>query len=386
MNAISNAVVSAATASLDYQSFKKAMVNVCKVVEKSCAIPALASILIKATPGGASVIGTDLDIHTTTFVPGEVTPGFAALVDAHRLKATMDKVKDAPTITIISMGKQLAISVGKLNLTLDQSVPLADFPAATDWRESLTTAGSCFVLPSATLAAMLDKVSFCISAEETRYYLNGIFMHLRHHEQTLSFAATDGHRLARFDTGIPAGAGELAGAIIPRAAARELQRLLNRKGRPSETFVSVSAKAVSFLVGEDELIESQLVDGEFPDYGRVIPTGNPNTVGVQTAAFVDALAQACSIVSDRGKGVVLTFSHGGLKISCQAPDFGTASTEIRLDGGFDLEIGFNASYLLDILKRLEGGAMLELGDPGLPCVIRDGADDRVSFTLMPMRI
>jgi DNA polymerase-3 subunit beta len=387
MNALAN-IVDVATASLDYPAFKKAMLNACKVVDKNVTIPVLGTVIIRQTRGGAQVIGTDLDRYISTFVAGEMSADFIALIDAHRLGATMDKVKDASTINFTTGTDTVVASIGKLQLTLVQKTDVADFPEQQAFRTELGKSNCSFILPASQLRVMLDKVSFAISTEATRYYLNGIYMHVASYEEKLTFVATDGHRLARFQIDVPAGAGSMpdAGVIIPHKTAIELRRLVSRKDCPSDVLVTATPTGVSFLIGEDELLESKVVVGTYPDYGRVVPTHNEHKVGIQRQTLMDAIKQVSSIKTEKSKGVRLSFTDGRLTLSCQDPEFGRATTELKSFGTFELDAGFNASYLLEILGQLEGGAMLELQDSGSPVVIKDGADDRITYAQMPLRV
>ena len=388
MNALPNLAATVSTASLDYSVFKKAMTNACKVVERKNTIPVLDTVLIKATRGGALITGTDLDLSTTTFVPGEVSPDFVAIVNAHKLKATMDKVKDSATINFSQEGESLAASIGKLRLSLKQPHEEKDFPDEASFRSEVAASNCSFVLPSSLLANILGKIKFAISAEETRYYLNGVFMHVNEYRKKLTFVTTDGHRLARYEVDVPAGAGAMHedGVIIPRKTVTELLRLVKRKDCPADTLVRVTKTGVSFTVGEDEVLASKTIDGTFPDYQRVIPTQNSRKIAVHTGPFIDAVKQASAVMTEQSKPVKLAFHPERLVFSCSDPEFGTASTEIRVDNDDTFEVGFNAGYLLEILGQLEGGAMLELEDPGTPGVIKDGALDGLTYALMPLRV
>lgn len=389
MNALAAIIPVVETASLDYFPFKRAMLNAVKVVERRTTIPVLAAVLIKACRGGVQVIGTDCDIYTTTFVPGAVSPDFVALIDANKLKGLMDKVKDAARINFSLDRGALMVNIGKLKLALKQDMPEADFPLEIGFRAALAKSNVAFAVRSSALLSALSKIEFAISTEETRYYLNGVFMHYHQDRKTLAFVATDGHRLGRYEIAPPEGceAMDEQGAIIPRKAVGELLRLLRRKECPADVLVRAASGAVSFAFGDEELLESKLIDGTFPDYQRVLPTGNPNHITVRTREFIDALKQATSISSERGKSAKLEIRRNEMTISCYDPDFGRASTDIYIDSNASpFEIGFNGNYLLEILGQLEGGAMMELGDAGSPGVIGDGADNAVTYVLMPMRV
>ncbi|MCO5730119.1 DNA polymerase III subunit beta [Rhizobium sp. SSA_523] len=389
MNALAITPTCAETASLDYPIFKKAMLNACRVVEKRNTIAVLDTVLITARSGGVDVIGTDLDIYTTTFVPGSVSADFVALIDAHKLKGLMDKVKDAARINFTLEQGALTAAIGKLRLSLKQDVPEDDFPLEMAFRSSLQRSNVAFTIRASALLTALSKVEFAISTEETRYYLNGVFMHFHEGRGQLTFVATDGHRLGRYEILPPPGCEAMddAGAIIPRKTVGELLRLLKRKDCPADVAVRVTPTAISFGFNGEEMLESKLVDGTFPDYQRVMPASNSNQVTARTAEFITALKQASSISSDRGKSVKLGIAPEALTLSCSDPDFGSVSTEIYIDTNAEpFEIGFNAQYLLEILGQLDGGAMMHLGDAGSPGIIKDGADNAVTYVLMPLRV
>lgn len=390
MNALAN-IAALSTASLDYSVFKKAMTNACKVVEKRSTIPVLGMVMLKAMDKGVLVSGTDLDLYTSTFVPGDVSPDFVCLIDANKLFATMNKVKDAARINFTMEGEALIASIGKLNLNLKQECKEADFPdqaADGSVRHKLKVSNNQFVLPSALLGTILSKVAFAISTEATRYYLNGVYMHIPSRSDTLTFVATDGHRLARYEMAAPAGAGAMpdAGVIIPHKTITELLRLVKRKGCPEDTMVTVTDTGVSFLIGEDELLESKVIDGTFPDYQRVIPAGNEHKAAAMTADMMDAIKQASSVLSQGKGGLKLTLLDDRMVLSCSDPDFGTASTEIVASNDQELEIGFNAGYLLDLLTHMDGDVRLSLGTAGDPAIFQDSRNDAVTYVLMPTRV
>lgn len=389
MSALAAIIPAVETASLDYFLFKKAMLNAVKVVERKNTIPVLNAVLIKACRGGANVIGTDCDIFTTTFVPGAVTPDFAAVIDAHKLKNLMDKVKDAARINFTQDGDTLLVHIGKVRLNLNQDIPENDFPVDATFRTDLLRSNVAFTMPSTLLRTALTKVEFAISTEETRYYLHGIFMHYHESNRKLTFAATDGHRLGRYEVPPPEGAEAMdeKGAIIPRKTVGELLRLLRRKDCPAAVVIRATDMGISFAIGDDEMLESKLVDGTFPDYQRVIPTSNPHHMAVRAAEFIDGLKQATAISSERSRAVKLAFKPDEMTISCKDPDFGTASSDLNINCDADpFEVGFNGKYLIEILGQLDGGAMLQLADAGSPGIIKDGADPAVTYVLMPLRV
>lgn len=204
----------------------------------------------------------------------------------------------------------------------------------------------------------------------------------------LTFVATDGHRLGRYQLACPSGAGAMPekGVIIPSKTALELLRLVKRKECPEDTLITVTDTGISFKVGEDETLSSKIIDGTFPDYVRVIPSDNPDHVAIPTAKMIDAIKQASSIYTGKDCPVSLSFTSGKVVFSVKDPEFGTASVEVITPHDVTLEIGFNGPYLMELASNIEGGTFLELASSGDPVIIRDGADDALTYVLMPIRL
>lgn len=389
MLAQANALEHALTATLDYSAFKKAVLNACRIVDKRNTIPVLSTLLIRTARNGAIVSGTDLDIYTTTFVSGEVSDGFACIVDAHKLKAMMDKVKDARVITFSQTDERLVATIGKLKLSLTQDIDLDQYPEDAGYRSDLKTTNVNFLLPSAQLATILSKIEFAISTEETRYYLNGVYIHVDENRKKMAFVATDGHRLARYEIAMPEGSEAMQedGAIVPRKTIAELSRLVARKDCPPDLSISVSKMGIAFSIGhEEEILESKLVDGTFPDYARVIPTCNEHTINVFTADFINGIKQASAISSQRGTKITLKTGDGSLIISSKDADFGTASTDIVAFHDADIEMAFNGGYVLDVLARIDGKTTIMVHDAASPALFKDTLDTDATFVIMPQQI
>ena len=244
-----------------------------------------------------------------------------------------------------------------------------------------------FTIGAADLKRLIDKTRFAISTEETRYYLNGIYLHTASSgkAQTLRAVATDGHRLAQVELPLPAGAAGMPGVIIPRKTVQELHRLL--EDASAEIQVAVSPAKIRFGIGTVTLT-SKLIDGSFPDYGRVIPQGNDKELRVSNAEFTSAVDRVSTIASERGRAVKLNIASEKLTLSVNNPEGGSATEEIVIDyKASPLEIGFNARYLLDIASQLESDdVVFKLADPGSPTMVRDGADQSALYVLMPMRV
>jgi len=380
--------VAAAVASLDYDRLLVAMTNACRVVNKRNSLPVLNYVTVTASRrGGVQICGTDLDRYTTTFVPGSADKDFACMLEAHKVLAVLRKAKAAKTVNLSAQGGRVVMSIGKLNVTMAPDVKVDDFEDAA-FREGLKRSNCSFTLKAEDVARILQRISFAISTEETRYYLNGVYMHAHERRPKLVFVTTDGHRLARYEIDAPAGVDAMSshGAIIPRVTIDELNRLTKRKDCPADIRVTVTDIGVSFLIGEDELLESKLVDGTFPDYNRVIPTGNDHRLRIVPSLMIEAVTQAATVLTERGRSVRLDIGDGWMRASCTDPEFGTADMRIAIENETPLEIGFNADYLLSILERIDGKAEFKFADRDSPVLVFDTGDACVTYVQMPMRV
>ena len=361
----------------------KSLGHVHRVVERRNTIPILANVLIKAEGGKLSLKATDLDLEVTDSIAAEVSPGGATTVPAHMIYDIVRKLPEGAQIVIEGTGDRavLTIRAGRSRFTL-QTLPESDFPdlAAGDMTHS-------FKLAAADLKRLIDKTQFAISTEETRYYLNGIYLHAAGSAKnaTLRAVATDGHRLAQCELPLPAGAAGMPGVIVPRKTVAEVQRLIETG--EGEVAVELSAGKVRLTIG-DVVLTSKLIDGTFPDYARVIPANNDKTLTVDKKDFEAAVDRVSTVASERGRAVKLSITGGRLMLSVTNPDSGSATEEIEVDYGSDpLDIGFNSRYLLDIAAQIEGEvAVLRLADPGSPTLIQDKDSKGALYVLMPMRV
>ena len=297
----------------------------------------------------------------------------------------MRKLPDGSQIVLEASGERgvLTIRAGRSRFTL-QTLPESDFPDlnAGDMTHS-------FRMQAAELKKMIDKTQFAISTEETRYYLNGIFLHPATNAgsktEMLRAVATDGHRLAQFEIPLPSGANGMPGVIVPRKTVGEVQRLI--EDAEAEILIEMSTAKIRFTIG-DVVLTSKLIDGTFPDYGPVIPLGNSKILQVDKNEFEHAVDRVSTVSSERGRAVKLALAGGKLTLSVNNPDSGSATEELEVEYDSDpLDIGFNSRYLLDIASQIEGEvAMLKLSDPGSPTLIQDKDGGKTLYVLMPMRV
>jgi DNA polymerase-3 subunit beta len=357
--------------------------HVHRVVERRNTIPILSNLLLRGSEDGLKLKATDLDIEVVETVPADIVEPGATTVPAHTLYDIVRKLPDGAQVSLETTGDsgQMVLRSGRSRFTL-QTLPESDFPDITAGEMAHR-----FVLPAGELKRLIDKTQFAISTEETRYYLNGIYLHAIDVEgrPVLRAVATDGHRLARVDTAAPQGALGMPGVIVPRKAVAEIQKLL--EDGESEVQVELSGSKIRVATAA-VVLTSKLIDGTFPDYQRVIPSGNDKLLTVDRGDFAASVDRVSTISSERGRAVKLSMAEGRMTLSVTNPDSGSATEEIEVDyDASPLDIGFNARYLMDIAAQLDGDtALLKLADPGSPTVIQDREGASALYVLMPMRV
>jgi DNA polymerase-3 subunit beta len=237
------------------------------------------------------------------------------------------------------------------------------------------------------LRRLFDKAKFAISTEETRYYLNGVYLHAAKGPDgaVLRCVATDGHRLARIDAELPEGAADVPGVIVPRTTVGELRKLLDDDD--AKIAVSVSETKIRFATPEVTLT-SKVIDGTFPDYARVIPTGNTRRLEVDAAEFAQAVDRVATVSSERSRAVKMALEEDRLVLSVNSPDSGAADEELAVAYADErLEIGFNAKYLLEIAGQVDReNAVFLFNSAGDPTLMREGNDESAVYVVMPMRV
>jgi DNA polymerase III subunit beta len=361
----------------------KSLGHVHRVVERRNTIPILANVLIRADRSKLSLKATDLDVEITDTIAAEVGPGGSTTVPAHMFFDIVRKLPEGAQIILESSGDRaaMAIRAGRSRFTL-QTLPESDFPDLAPGEMTHK-----FTLKASDLKRLIDKTQFAISTEETRYYLNGIYLHAASSgkAQMLRAVATDGHRLAQMEIELPKGAVGMPGIIVPRKTVAEVQRLM--EDSDAEVAIELSAGKIRFTVGE-AVLTSKLIDGTFPDYGRVIPADNDKELVVDKKEFEAAVDRVSTVSSERGRAVKLSITGGKLLLSVTNPDSGSANEELEVEYAADpIDIGFNSRYLLDIAAQIEGeAAVLKLADPGSPTLIQDKESKGALYVLMPMRV
>ena len=362
----------------------KSLSHVQSVVERRQTIPILSNVLLEAnTENGGTLLlrATDNELEISDKTQANVEKTGSITVSAHKLYDIVKKMPDGAQIECAYQEDtaQLMVKSGRARFALP-TIPAEGFPTRT-----LESAPFSFVLTTAELQGLIDRTLFAISTEETRYNLNGIYLHEKTGENpVLKAAATDGHRLATAEVALPKGASGMPGVIIPRKTIGELTKLIAETAQ--DVTIWVSENQIRFSFG-DVILSSRLIDGTYPDYDKVIPQGNDKFLEVDSGALTTVVDRV-AVISEKSRGIKLSLKKGALIVSANSSDEGMAEDE--MEAGYDaepLEIGFNYRYLLDILAQVKGGTVrFSLLDGTSPVVIQDANDPSALYVLMPMRV
>ncbi len=370
-------------ATIERATLLKCLSHVQSVVERRNTIPILSNVLIEAAADGTlKVMATDLDLQVVESMSAvSVETAGAITVSAHLLFDIARKLPDGSQASLETADNRMAVKAGRSRFSLP-TLPRDDFPMIVEG--DLPTS---FELPAAVLAQLIDRTRFAISTEETRYYLNGIFIHVS--DEELRAAATDGHRLARYTIARPDGAEGMPDVIVPRKCVAELRKLLE-EALDSKVQIDLSASKIRFTLGGENgvVLTSKLIDGTFPDYSRVIPTGNDKLLKLDPKSFWEGVDRVATIATEKTRAVKMALENDKVTLSVTSPDNGTAAEEVPASySNTQFEIGFNANYLKDILGQIEGDTVeLHLADAGAPTLIRQDEKSPALYVLMPMRV
>ncbi len=363
---------------IDRISLLRPLGQVQSVVERRNTIPILANVVLQASDGMLSMTATDMDMDIATQVECSVGAAGTTTLSAHMLYDIARKLPEGAEVEIAVSDGHAMISAGRSNFRLP-TLPVEDFPAI-----SVSEMPDSFSVTAADIRDMIDATRFAISTEETRYYLNGIYLH-KSEQGELCAVATDGHRLAMTRQSLPSGASNMPSIIVPRKAVTEVRKLLD--DFEGDVGVALSDTRAEFSFGAVRL-KTKLIDGTFPDYTRVIPRGNNRIMQVDAASFSAAVDRVSTISSEKSRSVKLRLDTGVMNLSASSTDASSAVEELEVSyTGPEMEIGFNARYLMDIAAQI-GSDTIEfaLADQGSPSLVRAPGDEATLFVLMPMRV
>ncbi len=349
------------------------------IVERRNTIPILANVLISAQKKAIQMTATDLEVGVRGDVEGEAIKEGTITVNAKKLYEIIREVPNEQVQLKRLENDWVEIRSGKSVFKI-VGMDAREFPQFPkfDNKELSST-------PSSMIQGMIERTIFSVSTDETRYSLNGVFM-----EQSdggkVRMVATDGHRLA-FDERELGHLGLSKGVILPRKGLAELKKVLESG---DDGVVSIGFRENMVLVAKNKVeLFMRLIDGDFPDYRKVIPQGNPNVAKIEHDDLLQALRRVSILSSERYKGIKMDFSSAKISLSANNPDLGEAVEEIDAEyKGKSISIGFNARYLLDVLGVLngEGEIHIELKDELSPSIVRKVGDEGYLYVLMPMRL
>ena len=363
---------------IEQSALLKALAHAQSIVERRQTIPILANVLMEATAGVVQLKATDNELEIAEKVPANVEEPGAVTVPAHKLYDIVRRLPEGSALSMVYSEEtsQVNITSGRSKFSLASIAP-EGFPSMA--REDTPFS---FELPAAELLGLINQTGFAVSVEETRYNLNGIYLHEK--DDALVAVATDGHRLACAKTAVPAGAKGIPGVIVPRKTIGEVAKLAAENVETIK--IALSANQVRFQMGDVEL-SSRLVDGTYPDYEKVIPANNDKELEADAKALASVIERV-SVVSEKSRGIKLSLSENLLRVSAAASDEGSAEDELdAVYTGDALDIGFNYRYLLDILAQIQGqNVKIMLADSVSPVILKDAENTSSLFVLMPMRV
>jgi len=367
----------------------KALGHVQSVVERRNTIPILSNVLLSADNGKVSFSATDLDMEITDQSPARIDGTGQITAPAHTLYEIVRKLPEGADVTLSYTGEdpRLMVQAGRSRFNLPV-LPAGDFPV-------MSSDGLSEPVPIDTndLIRLIDKTRFAISTEETRYYLNGLYLHavVEDNQPKLRAVATDGRRLALAEMPAPEGFVGAPGVIVPRKTINEARRLMDDAGE--QIVLGVSAQKVRFHF-DHAAMTSKVIDGSFPPYERVIPRDNKRVLTLDNALFAAAVDRVATISTEQSRAVKLSIEAGRMTLTVRNMDAGQAVEELEVDyEGEPFEIGFNARYILDVTGQIGGETaefrFAEQAGPSAtildPTLVLDPTDAGVQYVLMPLR-
>lgn len=359
----------------------KALSHAQSVVERRNTIPILSNVLLDATPEGLVISATDLDIQVRESVAADVSVPGRTTVPAHLFFDVIRKMPDGSQIKLEVNDGKMSVVAGRARFQLP-TLPENEFPELNAGEMTCK-----FSVPAADFSRLLSRARFAISTEETRYYLQGIFMHLYEENGIgqLRAVATDGHRLALVTATAPGMDGEMPRVIVPRKCVAEVAKVIDDV--EGDIHVSLSSSKIRFDLGGIILV-SKTVDGTYPDYERVIPRGNDKVVTIDADRLAEGIDRVSTIATEKTRAVKLAVSRDKITLSVTSPDHGTATEEVETSyEGDPIEIGFNSRYLLDILgQQRKEQIEIVMADSAAPTLIRRKDEPNDLSVIMPMRI
>ena len=364
----------------------KALSHIHGIVEVRHTLPILSNIILEAKDDKLILSSTNLDIYCSDKIKAEVLQSGEVSVSAVTFFEIIKRLPSgSEVLMIMEEGEnEIRLTCGRSKFNLS-TLKTDDFPIISD--SDLSTN---FVLSADELIRIIDKTKFAVSNEETRYYLNGIFLHKaeRNSIQFLRAVATDGHRLAQYDIPLPQGAEDITGIIIPKKTIYELRKVLDDAN--GDVSVSLNENKIKFSFSDLKVV-SKVIDGTFPDYTKVIPQKNDKNFKTNNSDLKNAIDRVSAVAANeesKSKAIKFCIENNSLSLSVESQSKGSANEMIDVNySGDKVDIGFNSKYIIDICNEVDGDEIsISLSDSISPAIILDKTDENLFFVLMPMRI
>jgi len=357
----------------------KPLLAVSGIVEKRHTLPILSNVLFERIEERLHLLATDLEIQvSTSFLCSQKgADNYLVTVSARKLQDILRALPEQAEIILEAQNNRILVRSGKSRFTL-QTLPAEDFPKHAQTAEAVVK----IKMSQKTLKSLLLLVQYAMAQQDIRYYLNGLLLVLE--GNTLRAVATDGHRLAYASAGLEQKS-ELQEVILPRKAVQELVKLLSDS--EDEVNIELAPSQVKFQIGDVVLI-TKVVDGKFPDYTRVIPTNYQKHFSIKRELLQQALQRVAILSNEKFRGVRWTLSEGQLRITCTNTEQEEAFEELEIEyKGEALDIGFNVTYLLDVLNNIASEKVTcSFGDANSSVLVTIAEDSDFRYVVMPMRI
>ena len=361
--------------SAERESLLSALQSVIGVVERRQTMPILANLLMSAEQGRLSITATDLEVELVANAEIKSAADGRLTIPGRKLLDICRSLPEGATLNLSQDGDKVTIKAGRSRFVL-ATLPAADFPVIDELAQQQT-----LKLAQADFKRLLDKTHFSMAQQDVRYYLNGML--LETDGKMLRTVATDGHRLALCEMDLPTQSGHQQ-VIIPRKGVLELQRLLGTEG---EISITIGSNHVRAQIG-DVRFTSKLIDGRFPEYGRVIPAAPPKAVVADREVLRSALQRTSILANEKYRGIRLALKKNSLTLQAHNPEQEEAEEQVEVSyKGDELEVGFNVGYLLDALAAVDGSEV-EIGvtDGNSSCLVRAPGATSARYVVMPMRL
>ncbi|MDD2851242.1 MAG: DNA polymerase III subunit beta [Desulfuromonadaceae bacterium] len=369
---------------IDKEQFMKALQKIQGIIEKRTSMPILSNVLLEAQEGSLFVTATDLEVGMKSSYAADVTVPGKITVSAKKLYEIVKELPNQPILFLSKDNDWVEIKCGKVQFNI-VGLSSDEFPYFPEVKEE-----NLFEIETSLLRGMIERTSYAICTDETKYNLNGIFIKVEVNSDGtngLRMVSTDGHRLSIASGQLKGNPGPelLKGVILPKKGIYEMKKVTDEEGG-TLMFGFLDNSAV--LKKGDSYMVMRLVDGEFPDYNRVIPTGNTRIVTVNKEDFSHSVRRMAILSSEKFKGIMLEIVSGGIKISSSNPELGDAMEELDVDyTGEPIAVRFNARYLLDVLSVAETEKIeMKFKDELSPSILVPENSDTFLAVIMPMRL